>query len=662
MPISFFRSLALICGLFVSSNAAIAITGTVKEAGTGTAIQGAIVSLVGSGLTTVSDKDGNYAFGVNVQAAKHGRTIDGIASPDLAGNMLSFSVADRLAPVRIDYYTLSGKRVATMFNGRLNPGAYRFALGALPAGSSIAVLNVKIGASSTAFTVSLDNRVHGSRAPVLSVEPAGAAKAAAAVDSLAAWAVGYTSAKLTIDNLTGTYPITLSRVVAAGQSQVLQTSQAGDTLASKAPLTFADDDGSTLPTITVTPATTYQSIEGFGAAFTECAVYNLCKVTPARKNEALNAFFNPFTGSGYTLCRATINSCDFSIAQYDYDGTANDLDLTKFDMSHDMKWMIPTIKQAQTISGSSFKLFGSPWAPPAWMKTSNNRIGKDGGGGGSLRTDCYDAWANYFVKYITTMKANGIPMWGVTIQNEPAYDAYWEACVYSAEQERDFLKTSLGPILKKNYPDVKIMFWDHNKDVIVNRVTTMLSDATAKTYPWGIAYHRYSGDGWDNMNTVHNQFPTYPMIATECSVHEGYTEAERMAHEIIGDLNHWSSGYVTWNIVTDFSGGPFHNRPAPGGVVGTILLDSASNGIQYLPDYFYMTHFSRYMRPGAVRVMSALTGTSTLEFTAVKNLDGSVVVAVLNKSAAAVSFKIKQGTKIVKPTISAHALMTFVYF
>ena len=665
MRLKFPYTIICLISLVFSLNAAIAITGTVKDQATQAPIQGAIVSLADTGLTCITDQNGFYSFGTPVAAGPLALSSPDINKPFLSRTCLVFSVKDEISQVRVGLYTLLGRLVRSVIDRRLVRGDYRINPFFKAQSSQFYMLSVQVGNSITIIKTPFVNGTGSTAGILLKADKTGIqhslSKSSAAVDSIFSWAVGYDMTKLGIDNLTGIYDFTLSRTMPAGQVQVIQTSQAGDILAAQPNLTFAVDDGSALPTLTVTPATTYQTIYGFGAAFTECAVYNLCKVTAARKAEVLNAFFNPYTGAGFSLMRTAINSCDFSLAMYDYDGTSNDYNLANFDMSHDMKWMIPTIKQALRVPGANFKLFGSPWAPPAWMKTSNNRLGAAGGGGGSLRTDCYNSWANYFVKYINTMKANGIPIWGITIQNEPAYDAYWEACVYSAAQERDFLKNSLGPVFDTNKIDAKIMIWDHNKDLIVDWANTILGDANAAKYAWGVAYHRYAGDLFQNLSTTHDNFPAYPMIATECSVRDTWTEAERMAHEIIGDLNNWSGGYLTWNLDTDYNGGPYHNRPEPGSCVGPIVLDSATNGIKIFPNYYYMTHFSKYFQPGAVRVMSSLAG-STLEITTCKNTDGCIVVSVLNKSATAVPFKIKQGTQIVKATIAAHAMMNFIYF
>jgi glucosylceramidase len=645
--------------LFILQAQQINISGTVKDQASGTGIQGAVVSLAGSGRTCITDKTGFYSFGGAVLTLPVALPGENFQQPYISQNRLVLGVPDAIAHVRVELYTLSGRLLRVVLDKQLIRGNYRInpLLGTMA--SQLYVVRVQVGNNVTVLKMSPLGGP-GKTGEIANMandggRPLSCAKAVAVVDSIFAWAVGYDVGRLNIENLTGVYDILLHRTIAAGQVQVIQTSQAGDKLAVKSALAFINDDGSVLSTLTVTPATTYQNIVGFGAAFTETAVYNLEKITTAKRSEVLNAFFNPYSGSGYTLCRITINSCDFSLGSYNYDDVANDYNLANFNISHDQKWMIPAVKEALAVPGASFKLFGSPWAPPGWMKTTGQMLG---GNNGSLKPACYDAWALYFVKYIQTMKTNGIPIWGITVQNEPAYDAGWEACTYTPAQERDFLKNSLGPTLAKNNIDVKVMIWDHNKDAIVNWATTILGDAAAAKYAWGTAYHRYAGDLFDNLTATHNAFPGYPMVATECSVRETWAEAERMAHEILGDLNHWSGGYLTWNLTTDLAGGPYHNRG--NGCVGPIVVDSASGAVNYFGNYYYMTHFSKYLRPDAVRIGCAYSGTD-LELTAFKNTNGSIVVVVLNKTNNAVTFKIKQGTQIVKPTIPAHAIVDFIY-
>jgi glucosylceramidase len=652
-----FLSAVLFAGLLYPIESALSISGTVRDKTTAAPVQGAIVSLADTGLTCITDQNGMYAFGDASAVSPVVSAGPSAARPHFAGNRLVLDIGSDPAPVRVDLYTLSGRHLLCLLDRQLTKGVHRLDPFGPEAAAQTYLVKVQIGSNLTVLKASI---VAG-RAIVADVRPfsGGASatalsKTAAFPDSLLAWAVGYEVSRVNVASSSGTYDIDLLSSVPAGQVQVIHSSKAGDNLVHDAAMTFGADDGSAVPTITITPATTYQSITGFGAAFTETATYTLSNISAARRAEVLNAFFNPFTGAGYNVCRVPINSCDFSVANYAYDVTPGDYNLDYFDFSHDLKWTVPVIKQALRIPGADIKIFGSPWSPPAWMKTNNSMFN-----GGELSSNCFAAWALYYVKYIQAMRNNGVPMWGLTVQNEPQAVQTWESCIYSTAQERDFVKNYLGPTLAQNNANVKLMIWDHNKDIIVDRVDGVMSDPDAAKYVWGVAYHKYAGDYFDNMDIVHTEYPNAWMLGTENSIRDTGTDAERMAHEVVGNLNHWSVGYLVWNLCTNYDGGPYQHRT--GGAPGPIVVDSATDGVKYLRQQYYMTQFCRYLRPGAVRIGCALTGGSSLEPCAFKNTDGFTVVTVLNRTASPVAFKIKQGTQIIKPNIPAWALMSFIY-
>src|SRR3989454_2786834 len=234
----------------------------------------------------------------------------------------------------------------------------------------------------------------------------------------------------------------------------------------------------------VDPTKTFQTILGIGGALTDAAAETFAKLPPAKQREILNAYFDVSNGIGYTLARTNIHSCDFSSGSYTY-VNEGDKELQSFSVNHDKQFRIPFIRQALATAGGKLTLFGSPWSPPAFMKDNNNMLH-----GGKLKLEFYQSWANYYTKFIKAYQREGIPIWGITIQNEPMATQTWESCIYSAEEERDFSKNYLGPTMnREGLGDKKIIAWDHNRDLIYQRANTILTAPKAARYVWGIGYH-----------------------------------------------------------------------------------------------------------------------------------------------------------------------------
>src|SRR6266581_1546700 len=251
------------------------------------------------------------------------------------------------------------------------------------------------------------------------------------------------------------------------------------------------------------PARTFQTHLGIGGALTDAAAETFAKLPKDKQQEILTAYFDPVKGLGYTLARTNIHSCDFSSASYTY-VTAGDKDLHSFSIDHDKQFRIPFIKQALAAAGGRINIFASPWSPPAFMKTNRDMLH-----GGKLKPEFYQSWANYFTRFIKAYEREGVPIWGITIQNEPMATQRWESCIYSAEEERDFLKNFLGPTMKREgLGEKKIIVWDHNRDLVYQRASTILADPKAARFVWGIGYHWYEpwsgGDPmFDNVRLVH---------------------------------------------------------------------------------------------------------------------------------------------------------------
>ncbi len=398
--------------------------------------------------------------------------------------------------------------------------------------------------------------------------------------------------------------------------------------------------------------TKYQKMIGFGGAFTESACYNLYRVNKDVREKALELYFDPVKGIGYTLGRVSIHGCDFSLSSYTYI-EEGDKDLKTFDISRDFNYVIPTIRQAEKFAGQSIKLLASPWTPPAFMKDNNSPIK-----GGHLLPDYRDAWANYYVKFIDKYKEAGMDIWGVTIQNEPAAVQRWDSCIFSAEEERDFLKNHLGPILKKSeHKDVNILVWDHNRDVIVDRVKPIFLDPEAAQYAWGTGFHWYVSEAFENVGKVHELFPDKGLLFTEGCIEMGvhlndWSTGERYARNMFGDIANYCEGYIDWNLFLDETGGPNHVNnlcDAP------IIIDIFPEKLILESSYYYIGQISKYVKPGAFRVEAAINH-PFIKVLAFENPNKEEVVILLNETDKEDIVSINELTYQVLP----HSIMTVI--
>ena len=412
------------------------------------------------------------------------------------------------------------------------------------------------------------------------------------------------------------------------------------------------------PAVLVRPEVGYQKITGFGGAFTESAATVLGKLPAKAQEEVMNAYFDPRSGHGYTLCRSHINSCDFSLGNYALVPDSGDIGLKSFSLERDEESLIPMIKRANAVAGRAVELLGSPWSPPAWMKTTGAM-----NFGGKLKAEYRAAWAKYYCKYVREYEKAGIPIWGLSVQNEPAAVQPWDSCIYTAEEERDFVRDHLGPTLKaEGLSDKKLVVWDHNRDLLFERARVMLDDQGAAQYVWGVGFHWYVRDCFENVQAVHDAWPDKHLLLTEACQeggphHGSWMTGERYARSVIQDLNHWADGWIDWNMLLDFAGGPNH----VGNLCSAPILANLSTGqIEYQSSYYYLGHFSRFIRPGATRVLTAKS-TDDLEVTAAKNTDGTVAVVVMNRTENPIAFTLKDremGAEMMSPRRS---IMTIVY-
>ena len=410
--------------------------------------------------------------------------------------------------------------------------------------------------------------------------------------------------------------------------------------------------------IFVDPTKTFQTIVGIGGALTDASAETFYKLPADKQQEILRAYFDPQNGIGYSLGRTHINSCDFSSESYTY-VKEGDTNLDTFNIEHDLKYRIPFIKAALAACGTNFSLFVSPWSPPAWMKDNNDVLH-----GGKLKPEYYDVWARYYGKFIRAYEDQGVPIWGLTVQNEPLAVQPWESCNYTAEDERDFVKNYLGPEMEKaGLKKVKIMVWDHNRSFLYQQASTILSDPEAAKYIWGVGYHWYVGDYFDNVKLVKQAFPHTHLLFTEgCNgpfdpaTLNDWHWGEIYGRSMVNDFNNGVEGWTDWNVLLDEKGGPNHVQNY---CFAPIIGDTKTGNLTYMNAYYYIGQFSKFVRPGAKRVVSSSTNDKLLT-TAFKNKDGSVAVVVLNLSDDAQPFNLWLGTKAAKTSSLAHSIETFV--
>jgi glucosylceramidase len=411
--------------------------------------------------------------------------------------------------------------------------------------------------------------------------------------------------------------------------------------------------------IFVDPSKTFQTVLGIGGALTDASAETFYKLPKAQQEEILKAYFDPQNGIGYSLGRTHIHSCDFSSESYTY-VQEGDRELKTFDLAHDRKYRIPFIKSVLATAGKDFSLYVSPWSPPAWMKSNNDMLH-----GGKLKPEFDETWANYFVKFIKAYEQEGIPIWGLTVQNEPMAVQTWESCIFSAEEERDFVKNYLGPVLEKaGLGDKKIMIWDHNRSLMYERASVVLDDPAAAKYVWGVGFHWYVGDYFENVKRLQEAYPKVNLLFTE-GCHGDFDPrrinewkwGELYAKSMINDFNNGAVGWTDWNVLLDEKGGPNH----VGNFCYAPIHANTRNGkLTYLSSFYYLGQFSKFIRPGARRVVSS-SALDPLTTTAFLNKDGSVAVVVLNMSDKAEPFSLCVAGQAAKTSSPPHSIMTIVF-
>lgn len=401
----------------------------------------------------------------------------------------------------------------------------------------------------------------------------------------------------------------------------------------------------------------YQTHMGFGGAFTDATVECYESLNESEREKIIRAYFSK-DGLGYNLARLTVHSSDFSSESYNY--TSGE-DIDSFDLSVEDAHKIPLIKKCMDEREGDITFFAAPWSPPAFAKTNGDMCH-----GGRLKDEYREFWAEYYARYLSEMKKRGVNISYASVQNEPEAIQTWESREVSAREEAEDIRDYLAPAFKRHGLDVKFYLWDHNRDRMVRRTLDSMAVEGAREHIWGVGYHWYCCDKYENLSNLHTLFPNLHMLLTECCVELAYDSTtgessssglwehgERYAKQIIGDFNNWSEGYIDWNLILDENGGPNH---AGNFCEAPIMLDG-KGGFVFNPSYWYIAHFSRYIKPGAKRIFCA-GGASAISQTAYKNPDGTVVVVALNNSDRDVQTNIDADGNVFGVMLERHSIVT----
>lgn len=376
------------------------------------------------------------------------------------------------------------------------------------------------------------------------------------------------------------------------------------------------------------PKVEYQRFDGFGGALTDSAGYVYAQMSDEDKKRMADTYFGA-EGIGYNRVRIPIDSCDFSVEQFQAVTDKKDLEFKTFSLEREKKYIYPLWKDVKKTS-ADVEVMVTPWSPPDFMKTNEMRVQ-----GGHLKKEYKEAYAEYLCHYIEELNKIGISVKSLSIQNEPKAVQTWDSCIMNAEEEKVFLRDYLYPaMVKHDLLNVEIFIWDHNKERVYERACAIIDDTTAHMVK-GIAFHWYSGDHFEELQMIRDKFPFLKLILSEACIEyskfgadEELGNVKKYAHEIIGNLNAGMNSFYDWNILLDENGGPNH---AGNFCDAPFLYHIEEKRLEERMTLSAISHFSRYIRPGAVRIGYSRY-TEEIEVTAFKNPDESITVVMLNQT------------------------------
>lgn len=451
-----------------------------------------------------------------------------------------------------------------------------------------------------------------------------------------------------------------------------------EALSKQATLRFSATASEDVPVVTVDDSQRYQEIDGFGASLTDAAAWLFArKLTPAETDAAFKMLFTRKDGIAINFLRQPIGSSDLAVTFYSFDDLCQqtkkacttpagktDPNLENFSLAHDQEYILPLLRKALAINPGIHVMI-SPWSPPGWMKTSGSMLGSnpETKQASSLRPEFYNAFAQYFVKTIEGYQAAGVPVWAMSVQNEPLFaPPTYSGMKMTAEEQAKFLGDALAPALAAAHLSPKVMVYDHNWNR-PDYPEIVLKDPKAGALAAGTAWHHYEGNP-SVMTKNHEEFPNKDQWVTESSGgawQKGNVLAEE-AGELIAVTRNWARSYVLWALATDQNHGPFVGGcDTCRGLVTIDLTNPTKPVVKPELDYYVLGHASKFLEPGAVRVGSNEPEETQLKDVAFRNPDGTIVLYALNAGTASRQFRIRFHGKSVATTIPEGSVATFVW-
>jgi glucosylceramidase len=410
----------------------------------------------------------------------------------------------------------------------------------------------------------------------------------------------------------------------------------------------------TNPVIEVDDKQTYQSIDGFGYTLTGGSATLINKLPEVRKDALLKELFSAEgNGIGVNYLRISVGASDLSAAPFSYNDLPEgqtDPNQDKFSIAMEQTDFLPILKRIVAIN-PAIKIMGSPWSAPTWMKDNNSFKG------GSLKPEYYESYAKYFVKYIKAMKAEGITIDAITIQNEPLHPGNVPSMYMEAQDQANFIKTALGPAFQSAGIKTKIIVYDHNADR-PDYPITILKDPEAAKYVDGSAFHLYGGK-IDALSQVHEAFPNKNLYFTEQWVGGPSNFPEDLKWHvstlIIGATRNWSKNVLEWNLAAD----PEYKPHTVGGCTSCLGAITIGQEVSRNVAYFIIGHASKFVPAGSVRIASNLI--DELDNVAFKTPGGKTVLIVVNRGNSTKAFNIKHQSKVAATSLAAGAVATYIW-